>query len=134
MLSFVAFFIVGFLQYGVLYAAAASLINRTEDLGSVTGPLVVPVVIGFLLAQLTLQFPAAPQLIVASQIPLLAPFVMFTRIAVSTVPAWQIVLSLVINIAAAALFAFAAGKIYRVGLLLYGRPPSLKQVLATLRA
>jgi ABC-2 type transport system permease protein len=133
-LSFVAFFIVGFLQYGVLYAAAASLINRTEDLGSVTGPLVVPVVIGFLLAQLTLQFPAAPQLIVASQIPLLAPFVMFTRIAVSTVPAWQIVLSLVINIAAAALFAFAAGKIYRVGLLLYGRPPSLKQVLATLRA
>lgn len=133
-LSFVAFFIVGFLQYGVLYAAAASLINRTEDLGSVTGPLVVPVVIGFLLAQLTLQFPTAPQLVAASQIPLLAPFVMFTRIAVSAVPAWQIVLSLAINIAAAALFAFAAGKIYRVGLLLYGRPPSLKQVLATLRA
>jgi ABC-2 type transport system permease protein len=133
-LSFVAFFIVGFLQYGVLYAAAASLINRTEDLGSVTGPLVVPVVIGFLLAQLTLQFPTAPQLIVASQIPLLAPFVMFTRIAVSSVPAWQIVLSLVVNVAAAALLAFAAGKIYRVGLLLYGRPPSFKQVIATLRA
>ena len=94
-LSFVAFFIVGFLQYGVLYAAAASLINRTEDLGSVTGPLVVPVVIGFVLAQLTLQFPNSPNLVVCSQIPLLAPFVMFTRIAVSAVPAWQIVLSLV---------------------------------------
>jgi ABC-2 type transport system permease protein len=133
-LSFVAFFIVGFLQYGVLYAAAASLINRTEDLGSVTGPLVVPVVIGFMMAQLTLQFPSAPQLIVASQVPLLAPFVMFTRIAVSSVPAWQIVLSLAINVAAAALLALAAGKIYRVGLLLYGRPPSLKQVVATLRA
>lgn len=133
-LSFVAFFIVGFLQYGVLYAAAASLINRTEDLGSVTGPLVVPVVIGFLLAQLTLQFPAAPQLIAASQVPLLAPFVMFTRIAVSSVPTWQIVLSLAINVAAAALLALLAGRIYRVGLLLYGRPPSLKQIVATLRA
>ena len=133
-LSFVAFFIVGFLQYGVLYAAAASLINRTEDLGSVTGPLVIPVVIGFVLAQLTLQFPSSPNLIVASQIPLLAPFVMFTRIAVSAVPAWQIALSLAINVAAAALLALAAGKIYRVGLLLYGRPPSLKQVIATLRA
>ena len=43
-LAFLAFFIVGFAQYGVLYAAAASLINRTEDLGSVAGPLVVPVV------------------------------------------------------------------------------------------
>ncbi len=59
---------------------------------------------------------------------------MFTRIAVSAVPAWQIVLSLVINLAAAACFAWVAGKIYRVGLLLYGRPPSLKQVVATLRA
>lgn len=133
-LSFVAFFVVGFLQYGVLYAAAASLINRTEDLGSVTGPLVVPVVIGFLLAQLALQFPSAPQLVVASQVPLLAPFVMFTRIAVSSVPVWQIVLSLAINVAAAALLALAAGKIYRVGLLLYGRAPSLRQVVATLRA
>ncbi len=133
-LSFIAFFVVGFLQYGVLYAAAASLINRTEDLGSVTGPLVVPVVIGFFLAQLTLQFPSAPNVIICSQIPLLAPFVMFTRIAVSSVPAWQIVLSLAINLAAAGLFAWAAGKVYRVGLLLYGRPPSLKQVIATLRA
>ncbi len=132
--SFIAFFVVGFLQYGVLYAAAASLINRTEDLGSVTGPLVVPVVIGFVLAQLTLQFPNSPNLVVASELPLLAPFVMFTRIAVSAVPAWQIVLSLIINLAAAAFFAWAAGKIYRVGLLLYGRPPSLKQVVATLRS
>jgi ABC-2 type transport system permease protein len=67
-------------------------------------------------------------------VPLLAPFVMFARIAVSSVPVWQIVLSLVINLAAAVAFALLAGKIYRVGLLLYGRPPSLRQVVATLRA
>ena len=133
-LAFLAFFAVGFAQYGVLYAAAASLINRTEDLGSVAGPLVVPVVAGIILAQLGLQFPNSPNVVVCSMIPLISPFVMFTRIAVTDVPAWQIALSLGLDVAAAVLLAWLAGKVYRVGLLLYGRPPSLRQVIATLRA
>ena len=132
-LAFLAFFIVGFAQYGVLYAAAASLINRTEDLGSVAGPLVVPVVLGIILAQVALQFPNSPNMVICSLIPLISPFVMFTRVAVSDVPAWQLVLSLVINVGSAVLLAWLSGKIYRVGMLLYGRAPSLKQVVATLR-
>ncbi len=118
----------------MLYAAAASLINRTEDLGSVAGPLVVPVVLGIILAQVALQFPNSPNMVVCSLIPLISPFVMFTRVAVSDVPAWQLVLSLAINVGTAVLLAWLSGKIYRVGMLLYGRAPSLKQVLATLRA
>jgi ABC-type Na+ efflux pump permease subunit len=133
-LAFVAFFVLGFAQYGVLYAAAASLINRTEDLGSVAGPLVIPVVIGIMLAIFGLQFPNAPNIVICSMLPLVSPFVMFTRIAVSTVPAWQIALSLAINLATAVLLAWMAGKIYRVGLLMYGRAPSFKQIVATLRA
>jgi ABC-2 type transport system permease protein len=133
-LAFLAFFAVGFAQYGVLYAAAASLINRTEDLGSVAGPLVVPVVVGIILAQLGLQFPNSPNVVICSLIPLISPFVMFTRIIVSDVPVWQIVLSLALNVATAVLLAWLSGKVYRVGLLLYGRPPSLRQVIATLRA
>jgi ABC-2 type transport system permease protein len=81
-----------------------------------------------------LQSPNASSIVVCSQIPLVAPFTMFTRIAVSAVPLWQILLSLAINLAAALAFAVFAGRVYRVGLLLYGRPPSLRQVLATLRA
>jgi ABC-2 type transport system permease protein len=133
-LAFLAFFAVGFAQYGVLYAAAASLINRTEDLGTVAGPLVIPVVAGIILAQLGLQFPNSPNVVVCSLIPLISPFVMFTRIAVSNVPVWQVALSLALNVGAAVLLAWASGKVYRVGLLLYGRPPSLRQVIATLRA
>ncbi|HTD33192.1 MAG TPA: ABC transporter permease [Candidatus Elarobacter sp.] len=133
-LAFLAFFAVGFAQYGVLYAAAASLINRTEDLGTVAGPLVIPVVAGIILAQLGLQFPNSPNVVVCSLIPLISPFVMFTRIAVSNVPVWQVALSLALNVGAAVLLAWASGKVYRVGLLLYGRAPSLRQVIATLRA
>jgi ABC-2 type transport system permease protein len=129
-----AFFVVGFAQYGVMYAAAASLINRTEDLGSVTGPLVIPVVLGIILAQLGLQFPNAPNVVAWSFIPLISPFIMFTRIAVSNVPTWQIVVSLALNLASAIVLAWLSGKVYRVGLLLYGRAPSFKQVWATLRS
>jgi ABC-2 type transport system permease protein len=133
-LAFIVFFVVGFAQYGVLYAGAASLINRTEDVGSVSGPLAIPVVAAIVLAQLGLAFPNSANVVAFSMVPLIAPFVMFTRIAVSTVPVWQLVLSFAINVAAAVLLAWAAGKIYRVGLLLYGRSPSLKQIVTTLRA
>ncbi|HYZ16059.1 MAG TPA: ABC transporter permease [Candidatus Acidoferrum sp.] len=133
-LALIAFFLVGFVQYAVLYAAAASLINRTEDLGSVAAPLVLPVVLGFMFANFSLAAPSSGAALVGSQLPLLAPFVMFTRIAISEVPLWQIALSLAINIAAAIAFAILAGRVYRVGLLLYGRAPSLRQVLTTLRS
>jgi len=133
-LLFVAFFVVGFAQYGVLYAAAASLISRTEDIGSVAGPLVLPVAGAIVLAQFGLLFPNSPAIVACSFIPLVAPFVMFTRIAVSPVPDWQLALSLTINVAVACGLALLAGRVYRVGLLLYGRPPTLRQIVATLRS
>jgi ABC-type Na+ efflux pump permease subunit len=132
--AFLAFFLIGFAQYSVLYAAAASLINRTEDLGAVAAPVLMPVLTGFLVAEFAVSYPTSPWIVVCSQLPLLAPFVMFSRIATSTVPAWQIGLSLAINVAAAAGFALAAGRIYRVGLLLYGRLPTPAQVVRALRA
>jgi ABC-2 type transport system permease protein len=132
-IAFIAYFILGFLQLSTLFAAFASMINRTEDLGSVQMPLVMPVVGALFLAIYALGFPNAPVVIVTSFIPIIAPFTMFARIAVSVVPLWQIAVSLLINIAAVYFIAVAAGKIYRVGMMLYGRPPKLAQIWATLR-
>jgi ABC-2 type transport system permease protein len=132
--AFVVFFILGFVQYATLYAAAASLINRTEDLGNVAGPLVIPVIGGFVVAQFAMQFPNAAGIAIASEIPLLSPFVMFTRMTITTVPAWQIALAIVINALAVWAVIVAGGRIYRVGLLLYGRLPSIPQVITALRA
>jgi ABC-2 type transport system permease protein len=126
--AFLVWFIIGFLQLSTLFAAAASLINRTEDLGSIAAPLVMPIVAAFLIAITGLAAPDSPLVVVCSYIPLLAPFVMFVRIAVSNVPLWQIAISLAINLVALYLIAILAGKIYRVGMLLYGRAPSLRQV------
>ncbi|MDE2481739.1 MAG: ABC transporter permease [bacterium] len=133
-IAFLAFFVIGLLQVSTIFAAFASLINRTEDLGSVTGPLLIPVVGAFFIAIAALGSPDAPFAVVASFVPLIAPFVMFSRIAVSNVPLWQFAGSLAINLAALYAIAIGAGKIYRVGMLLYGRAPKLSQVWAVLRS
>jgi len=132
--AFAAFFIIGFLQFALMYASAGALISRTEDMGSVVAPLVIPVVAGFLVAQIAVVAPNATNVIVLSMIPLVSPFVMFARIAVATIPLWQVVLSVALNLAAIVVIAVFAGKLYRVGLLTYGRPPKLTQVWAVLRS
>lgn len=132
--AFLAFFIIGFLQLSTLFAAAASLINRTEDLGSIALPLVMPIVFAFIIAIAALSSPDAPLAVVCSYLPLIAPFVMFARIAVSNVPLWQVVLSIGINLVALYVIAVLAGKIYRVGMLLYGRAPNLRQVWSVIRS
>jgi ABC-2 type transport system permease protein len=132
--AFLVFFFIGFLQLSTLFAAAASLINRTEDLGSIALPLVMPIVFAFIIAIAALSSPDALLAVVCSYLPLIAPFVMFARIAVSDVPLWQVALSIGINLVALYVIAVLAGKIYRVGMLLYGRAPNLRQVWSVIRS
>jgi len=132
--AFFVFFVLGYLQYATIYAAAASLISRTEDLGSVTTPVILPVVGAFFIAQYALVAPDAPLVVVTTFVPFLSPFVVFTRLAISNVPGWQIALAATIDAATVIVCFWAAGKIYRVGMLLYGRLPSPRQIFAALRA
>ncbi len=132
--AFAIFFVLGYLQYATIYAAAGSLVSRTEELGAVATPVILPVVAAFLVAQFALVQPAAPIVIACSFIPFLSPFVIFTRIAISEVPWWQIALAVAINVATVAACFWIAGRIYRVGMLLYGRLPSPRQIMAALRA
>ena len=132
--GFVVFFFVGYLQMATIFAAIGSLINRTEDIGSIGGPFFIPIVAALFIALTALEVPDAPFVVTASFIPLIAPFVMFARIVVSSVPLWQIATSFAINAAAIWGIAILAGKIYRIGMLLYGRPPKLSQLWHALRA
>lgn len=134
LVAFLLFFVFGFLQFSTLLAAFASLVNRTEDLGSIAAPLFPLIIAAFFISLPALSSPDASWAVIFSFIPLFAPFVMFARIAVSDVPTWQIFASLLINAGALWLIAVFGGKLYRVGMLLYGRAPSLTQVLAILRA
>jgi ABC-2 type transport system permease protein len=134
LVAFAIFFVLGYFQYATIYAAAASLISRTEDLGSVATPVILPVVAAFFVAQFALLQPNAPLVVAFSFVPYISPFVIFTRVAISIVPWWQIAIAVLINVATVVASFYFAGKIYRVGMLLYGEAPSPKQVWAALRA
>jgi ABC-2 type transport system permease protein len=134
LLAFALFFLLGFFQYATIYAAAASLISRTEDLGSVATPVILPVLGAFFVAQYALSQPASPFAVAFSFVPFISPFVIFSRIAISLVPWWQIALAVVVNLITVAVCFYLGGKIYRVGMLLYGNAPSPRQIWAALRA
>jgi ABC-2 type transport system permease protein len=133
LLAFGVFFILGYLQFATAYAAAASLISRTEDLGSVTTPIVLPVIAAFFVAQWTIAHPSSRLSIAAGFVPFLSPFAFFARMAVSNVPAWEFALAVGINLATVVFAFWIAGRIYRVGMLLYGKLPTLRQVWSAVR-
>ncbi len=133
-LAFGVFFILGFLQISTVYAGVASLISRTEDLGSISGPMFIPTLAGYFIGGLAVSAPTLPVVTITSFVPLLSPFVMFARMAVSHVPLWQIGISIALNLLALWAFAWFAGKLYRVGMMLYGRPPKFAQVWEILRS
>jgi ABC-2 type transport system permease protein len=131
---FVVLFVIALFQLTTMFAGVASMINRAEDIGSLSGPLVIPVVLGFIAAIAALEVPDAKWAVICSFIPMVSPFVLFARIAVSNVPAIQIALALTVNIVALVATALAVGKVYRVGMLLYGRSPSFAQIWRALRS
>jgi ABC-2 type transport system permease protein len=131
--AFVFFLLVGLLQFSTLFAGIGSLISRPEDLGSINAAMILPIIAALFIAMAALDAPNAPVVVATSFVPLLAPFTMFARIATDQPPPWQIALSAFVNVAALIAIAVFAGKLYRVGMLLYGRPPSLRQVWTTIR-
>lgn len=132
-IAFVFFLVVGLLQFSTLFAGIGSLISRPEDLGSINAAMILPIFAAIIIAIAALDAPNAPVVVATSYIPLLAPFTMFARIATDQPPPWQIAASALGNVAGLAAIAMFAGKLYRVGMLLYGRPPSLRQVWTTIR-
>jgi ABC-2 type transport system permease protein len=131
---FFVLFVIGLLQLTMMFAGVASMINRTEDIGSLTGPLIIPVVIALIAAIAAMDVPDANWAVALSFVPIISPFVLFARVAVTNVPAIEIALAIAVNLAALIATAFACGKVYRVGLLLYGRSPSLIQIWRALRS
>ena len=131
--GFVFLLFVGLMQFSTIYAAIGSLVSRPEDLGSLSSALIVPIVGALITATLAFDAPNAPLVVIASFVPMIAPFVMFVRIVMDDPPVWQLVTCAAINLAFLGFVAVSAGRLYRVGMLLYGRPPKLAQIWRTIR-
>lgn len=126
--SFIFYFICGYILYSSLFAAVGSAIG--DDLGesqSLTLPITIPVIIGFYIMFAAVRAPQSPLAVWGSIIPLFSPIVMPSRL-VFDVPAWQIAVSMVVLLATTFFFVWLAGRIYRVGILLYGKKASYKEI------
>lgn len=128
-----AFFVLGFLLYAFLYGAIGSTATKLEDINTSVMPLTLLFVVAFCVVMFGLASGTVDNLamLVCSFIPFTSPIAMFTRIAMSSVPPYQIALSIGLLAITVVGIGVLSAKIYRVGVLLYGTPPKLGAILKT---
>ncbi len=127
--SFVTFFLLGYALYSALFAAVGASVNTTQEAQSLAFPVFMPLVLAVTFFPLVLQSPDGRMATVLSLIPFFAPILMFLRITVLTPPAWQIALSMLLTAATVVGVLFVAARIYRVGILMYGKRPTFPEIL-----
>lgn len=128
------FFLLGFFSYSTMFAGVGALASKMEDVQQSNGLLIWPVVVAYMLSIFALQDPDKPLFVWASFVPLISPMLMFTRVATSSVPMWQIAVSIGLSLICIWGFTLLAAKLYRVGVLMYGKPLSPKEIWRALRA
>jgi ABC-2 type transport system permease protein len=129
---FLFYFIGGYLFYSALFAAVGSAVNEDpQEAQSLMLPITLPVIFSFVIMTVVVQDPSGPLATWASIIPFSSPIVMMARIpsgVPGTVPYWQLGLSMVFLVLGFLGTTWLAGKIYRIGILMYGKKPSWKMM------
>ena len=128
-------FVMGFFIYAFMCAALASLVSRLEDLSNVITPATMLFVVVFFIVIVALNTGEVdtPLMIACSYIPLTSPMAMFVRFTMGEVAVWEVTVSVVLMAAGAAALGYLGAAIYRVGVLMYGKPPKLSGLFAMLK-
>ena len=128
------FFLLGFLIYAFLYGAIASTVSKLEDINTAVQPVTYLFLFGFMVVMFSMSSGEVDNLLmlVCSYIPFTSPMAMFTRIAMSTVPWYEIALSIAILLGSTIGIGFLAAKIYRLGVLMYGNAPKLGNIIKSI--
>lgn len=129
----VIFFLAGYFLYSALYAAAGAIVSTDDEARQVQMPLTLLIVCSFLLFNVVLDDPNSTLSVILSITPFLSPILMTLRVAMETPPFWQIALALAFSIATTVYVIRISAKIYRVGILMYGKRPTLKELRRWLR-
>jgi ABC-2 type transport system permease protein len=127
------FFLAGYFLYASLYAAVGAMVSSDEESQQVQAPITMLIVLAFVLYPMVVHDPTSRAAFIVSEIPFLSPILMVFRIGLQTPPFWQIALALALSVAATVGLVYVAAKIYRVGILMYGKRPSLVELLKWLK-
>lgn len=131
-LMFIVYFIGGYLLYASFFAAVGASVNAQEDSSQFVTPVVLIMVFGLYAGMYSVENTNGPLAFWASLFPLTSPIVMMVRIPFG-VPLWQELLSVGILYATSLALVWLSGKIYRIGILMYGKKPTIKDMLRWLR-
>ena len=131
---FVIYFVSGSFLFSIVYATIAAISNSSEEVHQISSPvtmmLIIPMILG---PSQILKAPDSALSIALSHFPFFSPFFMFMRINTLTPPLWEILLNIAAMVIAAVVAILILGKIYRIGILMYGKRPSLVELWRWLR-
>ena len=130
---FVIFFILGYILYSSIAAALGAMTNSEQELQQMNMFLMLPLIACSVVIFRVVTDPDGPISVFMSFVPFCTPLIMYTRIIVHQPPVWQIALSIVLLIATIYVILWIASRIYRVGVLMYGKKPNLPEILRWLK-
>lgn len=122
------FLIGGFMLYAAIYAAIGSAVDNIQDAGQLQSVVIFPVILGIVFGMTAASDPTSSLSVWMSMIPFTSPMVMMARIPYN-IPGWEVAVSLVILYASFFAMVWIAGKIYRVGIFMYGKKPTFKELI-----
>jgi len=132
-LYFFVFFVLGFLMYSSIFAAIGAAVDSEQDSQQFMTPVMLPIFLGYMLNFRIAEAPDSTFAIVASLFPLTSPINMVTRMLVSNVPFWEVLLSILLLILSLIGMLLLAARIYRTGILMYGKKPTFKELYKWIR-
>ena len=126
-ISFVIYFFLGYLLYASFFAAIGSAVENEADTQQLQIPVTIPLMLAFFIALYAFKSPDSAVVFWGSMIPFTSPIVMLARIPFG-VATWEIVVSMVLLVATFVLCAWASAKIYKIGILMFGKKTSFKDL------
>lgn len=126
---FLFYFLGGYLFYASLFAAVGSVVNEDpQEAQALMLPITMPIILSFIIMTAAINNPGSPLAVWGSMIPLSSPIVMMARLPSGSVPAWELIVSMLLLVGGFIFTTYIAAKIYRTGILLYGKKITLKEM------
>lgn len=131
----ILFFVLGYFLYSFMYGALASLASRLEDINTLTMPVTYMMIISFMITVFSMVSNVDSMIMkIASFIPFTSPMAMFTRIAMGSVSTTEIIISVAVLVISTVLIGYLAAAIYKIGVLMYGKPPKMNELVRALKS
>ena len=133
LVAFAVFFLLGYLLYSSVYAAVGAVITSEQEGQQLQFIILLPLILAVFMMGPVMRAPDSPIAVWTSMIPFFSPILMYVRIAIQPPPAWQIAASLLLLVATIAGILVLCARIYRIGILMYGKRPTLPEIVKWLK-